>query len=75
MQGMEWDCVELTDDFQRYVHNGELITEVLDTPWGKRKALMEEVNILYVAITRAKKQLIMNYTVIELLQLCCAVYL
>lgn len=50
-KGLEWDCVELSDEFLPYWKRGHL---------GVTKDLREQCFLMYVAITRARKELIVG---------------
>lgn len=54
-KGLEWDIVELLGDF---ADPAELETMISDpnTPAESRRELLEEANLLYVAVTRARRQ-------------------
>ena len=52
-KGLEWDKVEITDDFIS-------LKEVLENAEGNIEIAKEELNLFYVALTRSKNQLILN---------------
>lgn len=53
-KGLEWPHVNLCDDFQDYFENGEFQTSELIDP--------DEINLAYVAVTRAKQRLTYGFT-------------
>eukprot|EP00026_Physarum_polycephalum_P003322 Phypoly_transcript_03332.p1 GENE.Phypoly_transcript_03332~~Phypoly_transcript_03332.p1 ORF type:complete len:825 (+),score=123.95 Phypoly_transcript_03332:336-2477(+) len=74
-KGMEWDCVELAEDFadcfMETPKGQSLIPYALQgVTKGRRQKLNEEINILYVALTRARESLILNTTLKQLLSFC-----
>lgn len=57
-KGLEWDCVRICDDFE-FLEDIEMdLREHPDTPMSQQK--VQDVNLLYVAATRAKKALQLN---------------
>eukprot|EP00731_Ephydatia_muelleri_P002243 Em0001g2243a len=62
-KGLEFDTVRLCDDFLNCL-NDEDIEDALPLD----KISQDELNLLYVAVTRAKKQLIMSPTLVRLLR-------
>lgn len=61
-KGLEWDIVELSDDFPTLSDLERYFLNIKDADKAelKEKALEQELNLFYVAITRAKRQLIDN---------------
>lgn len=57
-KGLEWDCVELAGDFQFDPFN----------PDNTRELFEDEMNLLYVASTRAMKHLVVNGPVLDIMQ-------
>ena len=55
-KGLEWDSVELSDDFPKLF---ALQKRASDSP-KMQEILEQELHLFYVAITRAKKELIDN---------------
>nr|pir probable helicase - fission yeast (Schizosaccharomyces pombe) [Schizosaccharomyces pombe] len=64
-KGLEWDNVQLGNDFR------PKFDSVSFSRIGSSRYLQEEINILYVALTRAKKRLILNDTITKLYALEC----
>lgn len=60
-KGLEFDRVKLADDFVPLLRDGE--------PADPAKLDQEEINLLYVAVTRAKKQLELNDNLEQFLDL------
>jgi F-box protein 18 (helicase) len=56
-KGLEWDCVELGDDFPDMMVEGRPRTTLNAKQADAHPLSVEEANIIYVAATRAKKQL------------------
>lgn len=52
-KGLEWDNVEIIDDFIS-------LKEILENAEGNIEIPKEELNLFYVALTRSKKELILN---------------
>lgn len=52
-KGLEWDNVEIIDDFIS-------LKETLENAEGNIEIPKEELNLFYVALTRSKKELILN---------------
>lgn len=52
-KGLEWDNVEIIDDFIS-------LKETLENTEGNIEIPKEELNLFYVALTRSKKELILN---------------
>lgn len=70
-KGLEFECVTLNEDFKNPLDN--LITQknnnIKNIPIGDLEAIYrEEMNLLYVAVTRAKYRLNINSTVHELIR-------
>lgn len=61
-KGLEWHNVILNDDFPS-------ILEMLDAKKSKQ-AIVDEMNLLYVAITRAKDKVSINSVIMELFDEC-----
>lgn len=61
-KGLEWDSVELIDDFPNLYDNSLKLSTIdnFDEKQKKSKEFEQELNLFYVAITRAKKKLIDN---------------
>lgn len=57
-KGLEWDAVALSDDFSFEPFNEE----------NTRERFEDEMNLLYVACTRAMKVLAINFPVLEIMQ-------
>ncbi|OWF35307.1 F-box only protein 18 [Mizuhopecten yessoensis] len=65
-KGLEFSTVHLTDDYVAYIQLQELEQQFQGTPL--RLPSEDESNLLYVAVTRAKKALIMSPTLMKLIQ-------
>lgn len=67
-KGLEWNQIKLSNDFETFT----TIDEVTQTKRLKMNDEFdkEEVNILYVAVTRAKESLQINTSVTDLLSFC-----
>lgn len=55
-KGLEFDCVKLADDYIQYINPEHIV---------RTAQMLENYNLIYVAITRAKKKLWLNKTLIE----------
>jgi len=64
-KGLEFECVELGNDFIKL--------EDVDLSSNDLSSITEEVNLLYVAATRAKKYLKLNGMLQELLDIYCLI--
>ena len=70
-KGLEWKTVIILDDFFRKDGNeiGAVPGGIFTRPWknGLEEFGNDEKNILYVAMTRAKKNLVFNFALLNLL--------
>lgn len=57
-KGLDWDCVRLADDFSVLSEAEKALTDDPGNPLPEKTA--QEVNLLYVAMTRAKKKIDLN---------------
>lgn len=65
-KGLEWDNVELAEDFADLFDKGGKLVQLGEE---KDKTHKDEINLLYVALTRAKKRLKLNHQLTRLLSL------
>ncbi|XP_064633360.1 F-box DNA helicase 1-like [Lineus longissimus] len=61
-KGLEFSTVQLTDDYVGLPH-GSIMSQIMSVS-------QDEGNLLYVAVTRAKKRLLLTDTLLALLKLC-----
>ena len=67
-KGLEFDVVSLAEDFRGVVQRVAPACESKTSAMYAKRSNMEELNINYVAITRARKTLLVNTTINSLIQ-------